>query len=251
VTDQTAASDAVKTPSLPLFYQQPLPLDRVRHAAARLLEPADLGFAASANNLPVLIEEFAHAGHTYPIVFTLGDVPTPVALLGLRDKQNLFLRQRDDTWTWALDTYIPAYVRRYPLILMEMQTAGEFTVCIDEAAGAAKGGALFTADGELSEAGKNSVEFCRAYQNQIVATVEFTAALKKHDLLEQNQAEIKLASGETLNLNGFLTVSPKKFDELPDDVYLEFRRKGWIGLIHLHLASVLNWERLVALTSRQ
>jgi hypothetical protein len=81
--------------------------------------------------------------------------------------------------------------------------------------------------------------------------VEFTTALKKHDLLEQNQAEIKMASGETLNLNGFLTVSPKKFEELSDEVYLEFRRKGWIGLIHLHLASVLNWERLVALTSRQ
>ena len=50
MTDQTAASDAVKTPSLPLFYQQPRPLDRVRHAAARLREPADLGFAAPANN---------------------------------------------------------------------------------------------------------------------------------------------------------------------------------------------------------
>jgi hypothetical protein len=250
VTDNTAAADAVQAPSLPLFYQQPRPLDRVRHATARLREPADIGFAASANNLPVLIEEFAHAGHSYPIVFTLGDVPTPVALLGLRDRQNLFLRQRDGTWTWAADTYIPAYVRRYPLILMETQIAGEFTVCIDEAAEGA-GEPLFTAEGELSETGKNAISFCQAYQNQIVATVEFTTALKKHDLLEQNQAEIKLASGETLNLNGFLTVSQKKFDELPDDVYLEFRRKGWIALIHLHLASVLNWERLVALTSRQ
>ena len=82
MTDKTAA-DAVKAPSLPLFYQQPRPLDRVRHAAARLREPADLAFAAPANNLPILIEEFAHAGHAYPIVFTLGDVPTPVALLGL------------------------------------------------------------------------------------------------------------------------------------------------------------------------
>jgi hypothetical protein len=251
VTDKNAASDTPKAPSLPLFYQQPLPLDRVRHAAARLREPADLGFAAPANNLPVLIEEFAHAGHTYPIVFTLGDVRTPVALLGLRDGQNLFLRQRDGSWTWAADTYIPAYVRRYPLILMEMQTPGEFTVCIDEAANGATGELLFTPEGELSEAGKNAIGFCQAYQNQIVATVEFTKALQTHGLLEQNHAEIKLASGETLNLNGFLTVSPKKLDELPDDVYLEFRRKGWIGLIHLHIASVLNWERLVALTSRQ
>ena len=30
---------------------------------------------------------------------------------------------------------------------------------------------------------------------------------------------MELASGETLNLNGFPTVSPKKLDELPDDVY--------------------------------
>jgi hypothetical protein len=80
---------------------------------------------------------------------------------------------------------------------METQTAGEFTVCIDEAAEAAAGEPMFTPEGELSEAGKNAVGFCQAYQNQIVATMEFTAALKKHDLLEQNQAEIKLASGET------------------------------------------------------
>jgi hypothetical protein len=251
VTDQTAVPDTAKAPSLPLFYQQPRALDRVRHAAFRLREPADLGFAAPANNLPVLIEEFAHAGHSYPIVFTMGDVPTPVALLGLRDKQNLFLRQRDGSWTWAADTYIPAYIRRYPLILMETQTPGEFTVCIDEAAESATGEAMFTSDGELSEAGKSAVSFCQAYQNQIVATMEFTKALQAHGLLEQSQAEIKLASGETLNLNGFLTVDQKKLDELPDDVYLEFRRKGWIGLIHLHIASVLNWERLVALTSRQ
>ena len=142
MTDKTAAPDAVQAPSLPLFYQQPRPLDRVRHAAARLLEPADLGFAAPANNLPVLIEEFAHAGHVYPIVFTLGDVPNSGRLAGSARPQNLFLRQRDDTWTWAADTYIPAYVRRYPLILMEMQTAGEFTVCIDEAADGAKGAAV-------------------------------------------------------------------------------------------------------------
>jgi hypothetical protein len=75
--------------------------------------------------------------------------------------------------------------------------------------------------------------------------------LQAHGLLEQNNAEIKLASGETLNLVGFLVVNPKKFDELPDDVYLDFRRKGWIGLIHLHIASVLNWERLIALATRQ
>jgi hypothetical protein len=251
VTDQTAAPDTAQAPSLPLFYQQPRPLDRVRHAATRLREPADLGFAASANNVPVLIEEFAHAASVYPIVFTMGAVPTPVALLGLRDRQNLFLRQREGAWTWNPDAYIPAYIRRYPLILMETQAAGEFTVCIDEAAESTVGESLFTSDGELTEAGRNAIGFCQAYQNQIAATVEFTAALQAHGLLEQNNAEIKLASGETLNLVGFLVVNPKKFDELPDDVYLDFRRKGWIGLIHLHIASVLNWERLVALTSRQ
>jgi hypothetical protein len=251
VTKKTAAPDTVQAPPLPLFYQRPLPLDRVRHAAARLREPADLGFAAATNNVPVLVEEFAHVARTYPILFTVGDVPTPVVLVGLRDRQNLFMSQRDGVWTWHPDTYIPAYIRRHPLILMEMATAGEFTVCIDEAAAEATGEPLFTPAGELSEAGQNAIGFCQAYQNQIVATLEFTTALQAHGLLEQNHAEIKLASGETLNVAGFLAVNPKKFEELPDDVYLEFRRKGWIGLIHLHIASMLNWERLLMLAARQ
>ena len=110
---------------------------------------------------------------------------------------------------------------------------------------------MFTSDGELSEAGKNAVSFCQAYQNQIVATMEFTKALQTHGLLEQNPGGNQAGVRRDAEPQRLPHGSPKKLDELPDDVYLEFRRKGWIGLIHLHIASVLNWERLVALTSRQ
>ena len=243
---ETVADPASK---LPLFYRRPVPLDRNRHGAARLRAPSDLGFAAEANSLPVMIEEFALSARDYPILFTDGPVCMPIVLLGLRDRQNLFLREQDGRPAWRADTYVPAYVRRYPLVLMETGKAGEFTVCIDEAAEFPDGPPVFEADGELSKAGQEAMEFCRAYQNQIADTRQFAEALKGHDLLDRYTAEIKLNGGEVFNLTGFLAINPGKFDALPDDVYLDFRRKGWIGLIHLQIASSLNWQRLMALAS--
>ena len=39
-------------------------------------------------------------------------------------------------------------------------------------------------------------------------------------------------------------VDPKKFDELPDNVYLSWRRKGWVGLVYAHLLSSHRWQYL-------
>ncbi|EWY42191.1 SapC family protein [Skermanella stibiiresistens SB22] len=233
---------------MPMFYQRPSPLDRSRHQTARLRAPSDVDFAALANSLPVMVEEFTLAARDFPILFTDGPVCMAIALLGLRQNQNLFLAERDGKLAWRTECYIPAYVRRYPLVLMETDKPGEFTVCIDEAAEFPEGPAIFES-GEMSKAGQEALEFCRAYQNQIVNTQAFGAALQDNGLLDRYNAEIKLESGETFNLTGFLAVNPAKFDALSDEVYLEFRRKGWIGLIHAHIASALNWQRLMALTT--
>jgi hypothetical protein len=243
VTDQT--------PALPLFYRRPVPLDRARHARARLRRPTDLAFAVATNSAPVMIEEFALASREYPIVFAPGPAAMPLALLGLRDKQNLFMTEQDGAQVWRNDSYIPAYVRRYPFIFMEMEKPGDFTVCIDEAADNTDGDPIFTADGELSEAGTQAIGFCQAFQNQLAATTEFTAALKAQGLLKENTATIKKETGETINLTGFFTVDGEKFDALSDEVFLEWRRKGWLGLIYLHFASTRNWERLIAMDSRR
>ena len=50
----------------------------------------------------------------YPIVFSDESVPI-AAVVGLRNDSNLFV---DSQGQWLADESLPAYVRRYPFILM-------------------------------------------------------------------------------------------------------------------------------------
>ena len=47
--------------------------------------------------------------------------------MGLRDGENLFLRE-DGSWE---DAYVPAYIRRYPFIFSELPGGDQLTLCID------------------------------------------------------------------------------------------------------------------------
>src|SRR5262245_41509961 len=102
---------------LPQFYRNPVPLDPVRHAKAGLKNRDDFGFARGTNAIALTGAEFASAARAYPIVFSAAAPVVPFAVVGLRDGDNLFL---DAAGNWREDTYIPAYVRRYPFIFFEI-----------------------------------------------------------------------------------------------------------------------------------
>lgn len=73
-------------------------------------------FAGETNSVILAGVEFSEAAKEYPIVFTqAGDKVVPVALLGLRNEENLFV---DGKGGWD-GRYIPSFVRRYPFILAE------------------------------------------------------------------------------------------------------------------------------------
>jgi len=48
------------------------------------------------------------------------------------------------------------------------------------------------------------------------------------------------------NVNSTI-VDPKKFDALPDSVILQWRKKGWLGLVYAQLLSSHKWQNLVDL----
>ena len=75
--------------------------------------------------------------------------------------------------------YVPAYVRRYPFILLENPEQKQFTLCIDEAAarlGDADGEPLFQGDAP-AVAALRARDFCSAFQAQAVATRAFADAV--------------------------------------------------------------------------
>jgi hypothetical protein len=182
----------------------------------------------------------------YPIVFAAGPSPIPASVVGLKNDTNLFL---DDQGRWMNGAYLPAYVRRYPFILMDDPVQKQFVLCIDETSDMlAEQGEYPLFEGEQPSAfTKSAMEFCAALRQQGDATDEFVKALQEYDLLMPNDAQIDLRDGTKLQLSGFLVINPQKFDALPDNVYLQWRKKGWIGLIYAQLLSSHRWQNLVDL----
>ena len=68
--------------------------------------------------------------------------------------------------------------------------------------------------------------------------------LENRDLFRPGTVTITNEASEQFNLRGFRIVDETKFNALPDEVFLEFRRKGWLHAITSHLVSVQNLASL-------
>src|SRR5437763_7833859 len=97
-----------------MFYSRPLPLSVQYHATFKIRPENDFSFAAKANAIPLTVPEFVMAARDYPIIF-IGDELVPTAAVGLASGENLFIDVKGQ-WEWG--RYVPAYVRRYPFILL-------------------------------------------------------------------------------------------------------------------------------------
>ncbi len=250
MTKSVPPKDNKPAEAMPMFYASPRPLDRVRDSKLKMNRPTDFRFASKTNAIPLLIEEFPMAASYYPIVFADGPTPVPAAVVGLKNDQNLFVGADG---AWINGTYLPAYVRRYPFILMDDPQNKQFVLCVDDQCGMlSESGEFSLFEGEQpSPFTKNAMEFCAALRQQGDATDEFVKALKEHDLLIANNAQIEVKDGNRFQLSGFLIIDPKKFDELPDSVILQWRKKGWLGLVYAQLLSSHRWQSLVELMARQ
>jgi hypothetical protein len=229
---------------LPLFYRAPRPLDSRRHRGKRLKVSSDCAFARGTNSVPLNAIEFLQAVKHYPIVFTASDPAVPVAVVGLRERENLYVRPDG---SWEPRAYVPAYVRRYPFIFLESPDQAQFTLCIDEAAGRlveGEGEPLFEGDAPAAAA-LHARDFCAAFQAQASATRAFAEAIAGAGLLIENRAQATLGDGRALGMGGFRVIDEARFNALPDETVLDWRRRGWLPLVYCHLISTSNWPNLV------
>ncbi|HEY4276103.1 MAG TPA: SapC family protein [Rhizomicrobium sp.] len=233
---------------LPTFYAGAVPLSSTLHAAWRLL-PGDAGFAAQASAVPLTGGEFAAASSAYPILFT-ADEPSPVALMGLA-RDNLFVEEG----RWAKGSYVPAYVRRYPFILIEAQDKSGYALGIDQtgiqvAKSGKDGEPLFEA-GEPGPVTRRALEFCRLFNEDHLRTRAFCGALVEADLLVDRRADVALPDGRKLGVAGFKVVDAERFAKLDDARVLDWHRKGWLALVNFHLASLARFDALLMLQGQR
>jgi hypothetical protein len=64
-------------------------------------------------------------------------------------------------------------------------------------------------------------------------------------------ANLTLPGGQSLALDGLMTVDDAKLQALPDAQVIELHRNGMLGLLHAHLLSLANLQALVERKARR
>ncbi|GJE70804.1 SapC family protein [Methylorubrum podarium] len=230
---------------LPLFYRSVVPLDRERHRTLALAQPQRFDFARASHLVPAVIDEFGPACRHLPILFlpeSLG--PTPVFLVGVRPGRSALVGA-DGAWTGR---YLPAYLRRYPFIVGEVEDA-EPLICFDETAPTLVTGAesetpshaapLFGGDGADSPLLAERVGLVIEYAAAAQRTALFGRVLQDLALLRPLTVEGQdPADGARHTLHGVLGVDEAALAALAASDGDRLRREGWLGPIHAHLVSL-------------
>lgn len=205
-------------------------------------------FTSTLNSIYLTAMEFFQATRSYPIVFARdaqSSATLPVAITGLEKAQNLFV---DDEGNWHPDTYQPAYVRRWPFFTAQVANDAERTlVCVDPAGLQDSDTPFIDANGKATEYWKETERLIQEMENARRQTMEFTAALTEHDLLEPFEAHAVAREGGRLRLAGMYRVSEEKLNALPDKAIGKMMKKGQLSRIYAHLISLENFRRLLDL----
>jgi hypothetical protein len=226
--------------ALPLFFKDLVPLSSVEHATwkARPIESAP--WLNGQHAVPLTVDEFASAQRNYPIIFSSGEAPVPLALMGLNEGVNVFMGE-DGRFTEQV--YVPAYVRRYPFMLAKLRPDSEdLSVCFDPTAGAIgefeEGDALFV-DGQPSEATKQILGFCEQFEQAGQRTQAFMKELVENDLLMDGEMSIQPDPAKPpFVYRGFQMINEDKLRELRGDQLRKMNQSGLLPLVHAHLFSM-------------
>ncbi|BBC72622.1 multidrug transporter [Altererythrobacter sp. B11] len=226
---------------LPLFYKDLMPLNSRDHAKWQARSVDRAGWVGSQHAIPVTVDEFAQAQRDFPIVFSAGDNPVPLALMGLNEGVNVFF---DDEGKALEEFYVPAYIRRYPFLLARLNPNSEnMSLCFDPTSdllGEFEDGQPLFAGEEASEHTKNLLQFCERFEEAGQRTQAFMDELKKHDLLMEGEVSIQRNDrpDQPFIYRGFQMVNQEKLRELRGDQLRKWNEIGLLPLIFAHLFSL-------------
>lgn len=233
-------ASAPKPVSMPLFYNDLVPLSSSEHGSWRTRSTDQAKWLVGNHAIPLTVEEFPLAQRFYPIIFSTGPDPVPLGLMGLNEGVNVFV---DEDGTVTSPTYMPAYVRRYPFMLARLRAdSDDLSLCFDPTSDLLgefeEGVALFEGN-DPSEACKASLSFCEQFEIAAKKTANFVAELNKQGLLMEGELNLQIEGMEKpFNYRGFSMIDEKKLRDVRGDVLRSWNQNGMLPLIYAHLFSL-------------
>lgn len=226
---------------LPLLYNDLEPLNRNVHGNYKVRRTGGIPAISTMHAIPLTVDEFSLAQRYFPIVFSLGDAPVPLALMGLHEGTNTFFDAEGTLREPA--TYVPAYLRRYPFMLARLRDdSDELSLCFDptsDAIGESEDGeALFNGE-EPTETTQAILQFCEQFEQAGLRTSGFIDEIKALDLLMDGEVAIQPeGAAQPAVYRGFQMVDEEKFRNLRGDELRKLNQNGALSLIMAHLFSL-------------
>ncbi|MDP2811552.1 MAG: SapC family protein, partial [Rhodocyclaceae bacterium] len=233
--------------SPPIGYGEVIPLQRNQ----RVLLPEEGSvppFFRHSNAIPVTFAEFPAACHHYPLAFVRAGAGTetlPVAVLGLKTGQNLFVSPEG---RWQAGAYYPAYGRRHPFCMARVsgEPGAQRLVCVERAAlDDRQGTPLFDADGEPVPAWQRIHGLLEEYEADLARTRELCDILSSLNLLEPVTVQAVPAHQPPFHLDGMFRIAENRLETLRAEDLRLLLRKGAMGRIYAHLLSLDHFVRLL------
>jgi hypothetical protein len=235
----TATPASPVAPSvMPVMYRSAVMISREAHKTLKMKPTREpLAFARGFHIVPALVEEFVHAARELPVVFAEeAQAIVPVFVLGLKQGQNSFV-SKEGLWSAS---YIPAYIRRYPYILGDVQ-GQDPVLCMDETFegfNEKEGDALFDPNGQPSPSLSAAMQFAQDFRLAALKTDAFMQKIRQLDLLKTVALDVKSPKHGQVKLDSVVIIDEVKLKGLPDAEIIALHRSGYLPAIYAHLLSL-------------
>ncbi len=232
------------------FYEDVQILRADEHADIRLMRDADYGFARSLVSIPVALTELPALQRHYPIVFAGSETCVPVAVLGFSNEGgNLFV---DDDGAWEADLPIPSFLRRYPMIALNVKSGPDsdaparLMLAADFASDkiSTSEGTPFFEGGKPNEASRAVFDECARMHRDFELAGALGKALSEAGVLQTRSVELDLKTIGRMGMNNFELIDEEKMNALPIEILADWRAAGFLSGIYAQLMSLGAWQSL-------
>ncbi|MDY6945651.1 MAG: SapC family protein [Pseudomonadota bacterium] len=219
-------------------------LNNLDHKDLRVITTRSAEYGDDVMLAMTFAAEFRNLQAHYPIVFRKNAQAQfePVALLGFKDGQNLFLTEHG----WDA-TYIPLTIERQPF-LIGFSSDRQPLVHIDldsPRVNREQGEPVFREFGGNTDFLERMSSVLLAIHQGLADNEPFMGSLLQYELLESFVFDIQLNDGSQNRLAGFYTINEERLAQLDGAALERLNRAGHLQAIYMAIASLSNFRALI------